>query len=110
MRKVKLLSPIKGKHIGCLNCGGNETKLPMNTRLYSGFGGWIIIQNGEYYFMEDSDKEFNENKTLMYIENRAKLEPDLDWKAELNLPLRSAVYQRQGKNNWVLVEEGIGFA
>ena len=106
---MKRLTPIKGKHIGCLNCGGNESKLPMRSLLYSGFGGWYITKDGEHYFEEKVNLEFNENKTLSYIERRAKLEPEADWRAIVFLPLRGATYQRQGKSNWVLVEENEGF-
>ncbi len=110
MKKVKLLPPIKGKHIGCLNCGGTEQKIPMRTRLYYGFGGWMITKNGKLFFMEENDREFSKCKTLSYIERRAKLEPNNDWRAHLDLPLRSAVYQRHGDSKWMLVESGIGFA
>jgi hypothetical protein len=46
----------------------------------------------------------------MYIEIRARLQPECDWQAVLDLPMRSAVYQRQGKNKWVLIKTGRGFA
>ena len=105
-----LLPPIAGGISGCLNCGYTEDILPMKTKLYNGFGGWDITKNGEHYFSEDVNKEYDEAKTLSYIERMAKLEPECDWRANLNLPLRSAVYQRHGKSKWVLVERGQGFA
>lgn len=105
-----LLPPIAGGFSGCLNCGYTEDVLPMKTKLYNGFGGWDITKNGEHYFSEDVNKEYDEDKTLSYIERMAKLEPECDWRANLNLPLRSAVYQRHGKSKWVLVERGKGFA
>lgn len=105
-----LLTPIAGGVSGCLNCGYTEDILPMKTKLYNGFGGWDITKNGEHYFSEDVNKEYGEAKTLSYIERMAKLEPECDWRANLNLPLRSAVYQRHGKSKWVLVERGQGFA
>ena len=107
---MKKLKPIKGKHIGCLNCGGNDQKLPMRTRLYNGFGGWSITKDGKYYFTEKMDLDFDKNKTLSYIERRAKSEPESDWRAIVFLALRGATYQRQGKSNWVLVKENKGFA
>lgn len=110
MTNLKLLSPIKGGWTGCLNCGFTEQKLSMRTRLYMGSGGWYITKNDEVYFTENSDKEYDEARTLSYIERRAKLEPECDWRAHLDLPLRSAVYQRQGKNKWMLIEKGQGFA
>lgn len=105
-----LLPPIAGGVSGCLNCGYTEDILPMKTKLYNGFGGWDITKNGEHYFSEDVNKEYDEAKTLSYIERMAKLEPECDWRANLNLPLISAVYQRHGKSKWVLVERGQGFA
>lgn len=105
-----LLPPIAGGISGCLNCGYTEDILPMKTKLYNGFGGWDITKNGEHYFSEDVNKEYDGAKTLSYIERMAKLEPECDWRANLNLPLRSAVYQRHGKSKWVLVERGQGFA
>lgn len=105
-----LLPPISGGVSGCLNCGYTEDILPMKTKLYNGFGGWCITKNGEHYFSEDVNKEYDEAKTLSYIERMAKLEPECDWRANLDLPLRSAVYQRHGKSKWVLVERGPGFA
>lgn len=104
------LQPIEGGVSGCLNCGYTESVLPMRTRLYQGFGGWYISKNGQDFFSEDVNKEHNEAKTLSHIERIAKLEPECDWRAHLDLALRSAVYQRQGKSKWVLVERGNGFA
>ena len=109
-KNFKLLPPIQGGSYGCLNFGETASLLPMETRLYNGFGRWYITKNDELYFMEDSNKEFDKNKTLSYIERRAKLEPDNDWRAHCDLPLRSALYQRQGKSKWVLVKKGQGFA
>ena len=109
-QKFLLLPPIKGGISGCLNCGYTADVLPMRTRLYSSFGGWHITKNGELYFSENVDTEYDDSKTLSYIERRAKLEPDNDWRAHCDLALRSAVYQRQGKSKWVLVQKGQGFA
>ena len=82
----------------------------MRTRLYNSFGGYMIIKDGNLYFMEDSKKEFKDCKTLSYIERRANLEPEADWRCIIDLPLRSAEYQRQGKSKWVLIKKGNGFA
>jgi hypothetical protein len=112
MTKRKLLPAVEGRISGCLNCGYTEQRLPMNTRLYNGFGGWWIKKDRKLYFMEAPKKweERNKGKTLMYIEIRARLQPECDWQAVLDLPMRSAVYQRQGKNKWVLIKTGRGFA
>ena len=104
------LKPIKGGVAGCANCGYTEDVLPMDTVLYQGFGGWHITKNGEHYFSEDINKEWEENKKLSSIEEEARKEPNKDWRAHCILPLRDAVYQRQRKDKWVLVEKGQGFA
>jgi hypothetical protein len=82
----------------------------MRTRLYRGFGGWMITKNGEPFFMENQDVDFDKSKTLSFIERSAKLEPESDWRTILDLPMRSAIYQRHGKSKWVLIEKGQGFA
>jgi len=107
---IELLPPIKGGVSGCLNCGYTASILPMRTRLYYSFGGWTITRNGEPFFMDIVERRFDKYKTLTFIEKQARLDPTNDWRAELNLPLRSATYQRQGNNWWVLVERGRGFA
>ena len=101
---------INGGISSCLNCGYTESILPMRTRLYNSFGGYMVTKDGKLYFIEDSNKEFDKCRTLIYIENRAKLQPDSDWRVILDLPLRSAEYQRQGKSKWVLIKKGNGFA
>lgn len=110
MPKFEKLKPLKSTIIGYLHCGYTADILPLKTRLYQGMGGYMITKNGKLFFMEDSNKEFHEAKTLQYIENKARKEPDNDWRCILDLPLRSAEYQRQDKNKWVLVKTGMGFA
>lgn len=100
---------IKPKLVGCPCCGSAETHLPMDTVLYNGFGGWTITKDGELFFIEDSNKEFEDFKTLEFIEEKAKHEPNHDWRAECFTPLHGETYQRQD-GKWVLVEENAGFA
>lgn len=93
-----------------VNSNEADKVLPMTTELYNGFGGWQITKNRESYFTEEPNMEFDECKTLAQIELEVKSDPDHDWKAVLDLPLRSAVYQRRGEDEWVLIETGMGFA
>ncbi|MFH1603472.1 MAG: hypothetical protein ABIH03_06160 [Pseudomonadota bacterium] len=114
------LPPHVDPHIGCMNCGGGEMmlasadpkviKASMHTRIYNGFGGWRISKDDKTVFMGDPQGEWEDFPTLMKFENMARKEPDSDWRAGCHLPLRSAEYQRQGHNLWVLVESGMGFA
>lgn len=101
---------IEGGASGCLCCGGTVYKLPMNTRMYQGMGGWMIVKNGELFFMDKGDKEFEDYPTLMKFENEARKEPNAEWIAQVDLPLSNAKYQRHDKNTWVLIEKGEGFA
>jgi hypothetical protein len=98
-------------HHGCLNCGGTEQTLDLETRLYNSFGGWTITKDGELYFMDDRrDAKWEEWKQLKDFEKEARKDPDHDWRAEFNLPLRGGEYQRHAKNKWVLIKSNQGFA
>lgn len=103
------LPPIKSKHIGCLCCPGSESCLPMDTTLYSGFGGWSITCDDELWFRENSETEWEHCRTLQDIETTVQASPNHDWRAVLDAPLRGAVYQRQN-GKWLLIEENEGFA
>lgn len=110
MRSFEFLPPIKSTHVGCLCCDSNhEQVLPMDTVLCNGFGGWAILKDGEYFFSDDVDKEWEDFKTLQFIENKAKRDTNHDWQAVLNTPLHGATYQRQ-RGKWKLVAEDQGFA
>ncbi|HPT69352.1 MAG TPA: hypothetical protein PKW50_04340 [Syntrophomonas sp.] len=108
MKKEKA---IKGGTAGCLNCGYTESLLPMRTRLYSSMGGWMITKDGELYYMENNcNRKWERLKTMITIEKQAKKEPDSDWRAIFESPLRGAEYQRQGKSKWVLISKNNGYA
>lgn len=89
---------------------GEEILCALDTRIYNGFGGWHITRDGEVVYEGDPRGEWESFPTLMKFENMARKNPDADWRAHCNLPLRDAEYQRQGKNRWVLVNSGPGFA
>lgn len=110
MKKWKKLPTIEGGVHGCLNCGYTHSKLSMHHKIIAGFGDAIITKNDKYVYQEPPNMEWEDAPTLMRFENRARKEPDCDWRFSLNLPLRSAIYQRHGKNEWVLIETGMGFA
>jgi len=117
MSKWKKQAPHLKPHIGCLNCGGGEMRkrptcitAPMTTRIYGGFGGWAIKRDGKTVFQPLTDAEWADFPTLMTFENMARKDPDHDWRAEFVSPMRDATYQRQGRNFWVLIASGPGFA
>lgn len=51
-----------------------------------------------------------EPHTVMDLERIARKKPKRDWRVELISAFESLTYQRQGRNKWVLVEIGKGFA
>ena len=108
------IKPLNTKNIfhGCLNCGGTEQTLDLETRLYNGFGGWNVTKDGELYFMEAAyiEKDWKEWKQLKEIEEEAKKDPNHDWRCNYNLPFRGGSYQRHDNDKWVLIESNRGFA
>lgn len=115
---TNLKPPCTKPHIGCLVCGGGEmVKQPdgtfiasLDTVLYMGFGGWTIYRDAKAYYCPPINKTYDDYPRLAEYEAKAQADPDHDWQAVLNLPLRDAVYQRQGEGRWVLIETGEGFA
>lgn len=107
---MKKLKPLEHGIWGCLQCPANATVAPMSTKIIAGFGGATITKNDEHIYSAPGNLEWRNAYTLMKFEIMARKEPNADWRFHLDLPLRSATYQRQGKNAWVLVEQGQGFA
>lgn len=103
--------PFEGKvHQGCLNCPPVLRKAKMYMRIAVGFGFAGIKKDNEIVFAEDSKMDWKNIPTLMKFENMARKDPDHDWRCILDAPLRSREYQRQGKNDWILINSGQGFA
>ena len=114
-KKLKPLEPnVENTSKGCLHCGTLPIKLKMNQKIVQSFGGEYITKNYKIFYWPDtcdlSDQDWKKQKTLMWIENKARKSPNDDWRLIFDMPLYDAVYQRQGKNNWVLVKKGLGFA
>lgn len=107
-----LVEPLDRKkiHHGCLNCCGTDNILGVRTKLYNGFGGWMITKDGKLFFMEKAKTEFEDSKTLLFIEKIARQDPNHDWRAIFDMALSGGQYQRHGKNRWVLIESNQGFA
>jgi hypothetical protein len=92
----------------------------MKTYIAVGFGSAEVTRDGhavfdgEMGYYERGGKMVkckNEKAWLLsYWEHRARKSPKADWRVSLNDPLRDREYQRQGKNKWVLVKSGMGFA
>lgn len=110
--------PCTKPHIGCLVCGGGEMIkqadgtfiASLDTVIYGGFGGWTIYRDAKVYYFPPTNKADDDCPRLAEFEAMAEADPDHDWQAVLNLPMRDAVYQRQGEGKWVLIGTGEGFA
>lgn len=101
---------IKSSKVACLCCQSTDEILPLETLLYMGFGGWNVSKNGEMFFVERNDIEFEESKTLADIETMIGEDEESEYLAVFFSPLRGCTYQRHSKNHWVLIEEDEGFA
>lgn len=102
------MKPIEGGHGGCLSCGYQYDVLPMEKLIAVGFGFAGVTKNDEEIYTEP----YEEGRiwTVQDAENIAKQQPDNDWRIHLVAPLSERHYQRQGDNQWVLYEKGMGFA
>ena len=104
MRKLKTLN---SANQSCLNCPPKKVVLSMSSIVAVGFGDAHVEVDGKIVFREDESKDF---KTVRKFELMARKKPRGDWRIVLNGPLSGHTYQRQGKNNWVLVKKNMGFA
>lgn len=95
-------------HCNCCS-SGTESHLSLDTILYNGFGGWSVTKDGELFYLDDNNTEFEDSKSLRFIEEQAAADPDHDWRAIGFFPLHGETYQRQN-GKWVLVERNEGFA
>jgi hypothetical protein len=99
------LRPIKGKTT-CLHCGAPADVFPLGSNPHPGFGSWDVTRDGEYVGGDIHDS----STPLQQFEGMAAKDPDHDWRLSVQGPLWEGVYQRHGEGQWVLVEQGDGFA
>jgi hypothetical protein len=100
------LAPLPGRHVGCLTCGFKASKLRLSSILGVGCGIVVVTCDDATVWADDSETE-----RLRRFEHMARCLPDTaDWRVRFHGPLSDVTYQRQGKNNWVLVKTGKGFA
>lgn len=96
---------------GCSHCPDKPVVAPMDSLLAVGFGSCTVTKNGDVVYDEQRwDVEKEDYPTLGRYELLAQSEPDADWRMEKYAPLYEVEYQRQGKENWVLIRKGLGFA
>jgi hypothetical protein len=111
MKMIKL-PPISKKkiHKGCMICSCVEQVAPMDLWITVGFGSAFVTKDGEVTYSEPPNTEWEDTLGLVAVELTAREYPESDWRVHLSGPLHGEVYQRQGKNKWVLVESNRGFA
>jgi hypothetical protein len=98
------LAPIEGfQH--CNMCPPRTDTMPLDAPLAIGFGS-VSVTKGDECVWEGDDAATR----LRQFEIKARRDPDHDWRVTINGPLYTAVYQRHGDGEWVLVERGEGFA
>lgn len=104
------LEPIKATISGCLTCGTLVEKATMDMVIAVGFGNAQVTKDGEAIYEEiDCQDDLDKLWTFQDAENAAKEDPDHDWRAVMDGPLRGRTFQRHGEGEWVLVEENNGF-
>lgn len=105
---MKKLKPIKPNPNPCLHCPNPRQVLLMNRVIAVGFGDAHLERDGKILWAETS--KTTKYLTVRRAENMARKDPNADWQIILFGPLHGEKYQRQGKNNWVCVEQNQGFA
>lgn len=100
-----VLPPHEGSlYGGCYTCGPRPMTLSMDRALDMGFGWVTVIWNGQVYWSGNDETVF-----MREVEGWAVRLPG-DWRVKFDGPLSDQMYQRYGIENWVLVENGMGFA
>lgn len=104
---MKKLPAVKnpGFRSGCLNCGPQPTTLSMKAVMSTGFG-MVRVSCGKKTIWQGEDEKI----TAMRFENMARKFTSKDWRIFFLGPMSEAEYQRQGRNKWVLIRKGLGFA
>lgn len=94
--------------VGCALAPPRPIKADLRMTIAVGFGRATVTRDGISVYEEP--REFEDAKNLAWFEKLARLDPDHDWRAILDAPLSYHEYQRHGRNNWVLIKTGAGFA
>ena len=111
MNEWDKLEPIEGNSKGCFNCGSMHKTFPMEGLIAIGFGFAGVIKGDVLIYSEPINSEDPKDYwTGQDAENMALGDPDHDWRIQIDGPLYSSHYQRQGWEHWVLVYKDAGFA
>jgi len=83
----------------------------MDMLISVGFGVAIVTKDDEEIYREALDVETPDDVwTTADAEKLAAADPDHDWRITLVAQSYEKEYQRQGKDRWVLISSGLGFA
>jgi hypothetical protein len=101
--------PYKGTpYRGCVNCSNVQKTAPLDTPILDGFSDTYISKDDKVVYRAKDD--FENYPTLKKFELMARKSPGSDWRYVNFTPLHGEVYQRHGKDKWVLGESNQGFA
>ena len=103
---IEKLDRLPGRIKGCI-FNHLPSVLDMERRLTVGCGEVNVTRDGIVIW---HSMKYEEEKTVADIEAKAVDDPQHDWRIRFHAPLSDAVYQRQWKGKWYLVEVGDGFA
>ena len=95
---------------GCI-CGGAARiggQVCLSYQLGVGFGMACVTKDGKPVWEERPNTK--RYPRLRRFELMAREDPDHDWRYEHFAPLTNFTVQRQGKNKWIIIDSGIGFA
>jgi len=88
----------------------NRYVAPLRTLVAVGFGYAAIIRDNQQVYCESPETPPTRWRRLRSFESQARKNPHHDWRLILHDPFHSREYQRHGRNLWVLVKSGPGFA
>ncbi len=94
----------------CLCCPSTTELLRLDTKLYGNYAGWNIVKNGQEFFCDNRDVDWNEYKDLAHVEELIGDDNENEYIANFVSGLRGATYQRHAKNTWVLIGTDEGYA
>lgn len=80
-------------------------RLSMEDRLDVGFGLVWVQRDGTDVWVGN-----NQLKKMRSVERQARRRPDAAWTVFFDGPMRGALYERRGRDEWVLVKTTEGFA
>jgi len=95
-------------YIGCLVCSTATDSITMRRRV--AHDSDTITRDGVMVYVGDIDDKCAECPTLMRFENMARKDPDHDWRYEHYTDMHGEIFQRHGRNEWVLIESNQGWA